>query len=283
VAHGDREVAAATLAEALEIASRYGSKMRIPQVLDAAASLILDRDPAGFLRLTAAADQLRNALGAVRLPGAAVRTARSMEMAMRRLGIRKYRRVWAHAQTVPFDVALNDARHLVESVRTLPGASPVPRGYTLSTRERQVAELVTSGFTNRQIAGNHCSNTNGPVPTNARPAPVWSSVDGSAMNVNARTSILLRAGELVCDDQFARIRRSDVHEFSVIAELRSKCGLSQSLEVEFGVFAGEESSIMEFDAVAEEHGELQKVRRPFPLCGQPWAPGCRLPYPLQLL
>jgi non-specific serine/threonine protein kinase len=151
--HADRQRATASLTEAVELAAVHGSKLRLAHLLEAVASLVLDHHAEMCVRLAVAAERLRNSLGGAPMPTEQARLGRCLELAKRRLGDRVYARLWRDESTASLEAILADARRALQRVMTVaPHASAVARGESLSDREREVAVLVTGGFSNREIA-----------------------------------------------------------------------------------------------------------------------------------
>jgi predicted ATPase/DNA-binding CsgD family transcriptional regulator len=153
LACGARQVAADALAEALDIASLYGSNMRIALLLEALSAFVVNTQPAACVRLAAAAEQQRKSLGAAPVPTEQARAGRCLEIAKRRLGDRAYAEIWLDAQGLPLETSLREAYRWLRSTPTQGARSSGSAGSdTLSDRERAVAILVARGLTNRQIA-----------------------------------------------------------------------------------------------------------------------------------
>jgi hypothetical protein len=83
---GNLDLAATSLAEALDIATLHSSKMRLMQVFEALGGLVVDSRPDLCVRLVSAAEQLRGSLGAIPLPNEQKRASRLLGTAKRRLG-----------------------------------------------------------------------------------------------------------------------------------------------------------------------------------------------------
>jgi non-specific serine/threonine protein kinase len=151
--HGDRQVAAGALAEALQVAQQHASRLTLAHLLEALANLVRDTDLTACVRLAAAAEQLRTALGAAPSPTERARMGRYLDVAKRRIGEKAYAELWLEARSESLDASLDLARELLQSVaRTTMRSAGSVRGEALSERERQVAILVTRGYNNREIA-----------------------------------------------------------------------------------------------------------------------------------
>jgi ATP/maltotriose-dependent transcriptional regulator MalT len=152
-AHGSRRVAAASLAEALQVGELHASKLHIAHLMEALANLELESDLSACVRLSGAAARLRTAMGAAPSPTEKARLGRYLEVARQRIGERAYAQVWSNAQAESLDVTLQLVEQLLKRVGET-SARPTTGGFgdTLSERERQVAVLVTRGHSNREIA-----------------------------------------------------------------------------------------------------------------------------------
>jgi non-specific serine/threonine protein kinase len=153
VEHGDRAAAVEALTEALHLGELHASKLRVAQLFEAVAALMVPGSCESAVRLVAAAEQLRTTLAAVPVPSERARAARVLEVAKRRVGEAAYAGLWQAAQTESLAVMLAETRRLLAEV-----ADPARRvardleGDRLSEREREVAVLVARGFSNREIA-----------------------------------------------------------------------------------------------------------------------------------
>ncbi|MBV9578678.1 MAG: response regulator transcription factor, partial [Chloroflexi bacterium] len=152
-AQGDRQIAAAALAEAFEASELHASKLTVAHLLEAVANLVLDTDVVACVRLAAAAGHLRTVVGAAPLPTEQHRLGRYLDIARQRIGEPAYAGAWLAAEAESLDDSLVLAGQLLSSVGNAPVRSATNRqGDALSERERQVALLVTRGYNNREIA-----------------------------------------------------------------------------------------------------------------------------------
>jgi DNA-binding CsgD family transcriptional regulator len=150
--HGDRRVAAAALADALQVGQLHASKLHVAHLLEALANLMLETNLEACVRLAAAAALVRTGMGAAPSPSEKARLGRYLDVAKQRIGERAYAELWVAAQAVPIDSTLELVRDLLRTVSDAPPRSASGLGEALSEREREVAVLVTRGYSNRQIS-----------------------------------------------------------------------------------------------------------------------------------
>ena len=151
-AHGNRRVAAAALAQALEVGELHASKIHVAHLLEAMANLMLETD-LGAARLAGAAAHLRAVMGAAPSPTEKARLGRYLEVARGRIGEKAYAELWRDAQSASLDTAMTWVHQLLPTVGEAPPRSAAAGlGEALSEREREVAILVTRGYSNREIA-----------------------------------------------------------------------------------------------------------------------------------
>jgi non-specific serine/threonine protein kinase len=156
VNRGEPNLAAMPLLEALDLALSFGSKIRLARLLEALAACLVDWQPETCVRMAAAAEQLRAALHAVPFPSEQARLGRYLQTARQRLGQRIYRDIWAAAAAVTLETIVVEAREAILAFQAGRPHTATPAlsetEDVLSQREREVAILVTSGLSNREIA-----------------------------------------------------------------------------------------------------------------------------------
>src|SRR4051794_23237904 len=150
--HGNRRVAATALAEALQVGELHASKLHVAHLLEALANLMLETNLTACVRLAAAAGLVRTMMGAAPSPSEKARLGRYLDVAKQRIGERAYADLWMEAQTESLDSTLELVRVLLRSVGEAPPRSALGLRESLSEREREVAVLVTRGYSNRQIS-----------------------------------------------------------------------------------------------------------------------------------
>ncbi|MCP2338930.1 LuxR C-terminal-related transcriptional regulator [Actinomadura rupiterrae] len=149
---GDMEAAARHAADALCVQRTFRDVAAITGCLELlATALSYDGDPLKGARLLGHSERLRATFGLPH-PGSAVLAASRRECEERlraSLGDAAFAEARALGRSLTLDEALADA--LDEPSR--PRSRPAPRdGQALTARQRQVADLVNKGLTNRQIA-----------------------------------------------------------------------------------------------------------------------------------
>ncbi|MBV9547361.1 MAG: tetratricopeptide repeat protein [Chloroflexi bacterium] len=153
VAHqrGDVAHARALLEESLALWRQLEDPWGLAYVLEGFAELAGTQDqPALVVQLIACTTAMRERIHAPRSPASAQRMQRLLEGAQRRLGRMAANQAWAAGQQLTTDEATLLVEHA--DVSTIESAAAVGALARLSRRERDVAELITRGLTNRQIA-----------------------------------------------------------------------------------------------------------------------------------
>jgi DNA-binding CsgD family transcriptional regulator/tetratricopeptide (TPR) repeat protein len=148
---GDLDRAAALLGEALEHLRRYGAVIGAIACLDELARLALDRrDPGRAATLFAAATGLRDTTAVAMSAHDRKALARDIDRARTALAPGSFSAAWLGG----LGLSLEQAAGIASSQSGAPGGepSPPPRGSVLTPREREIAQLVALGLTNRQIA-----------------------------------------------------------------------------------------------------------------------------------
>jgi DNA-binding NarL/FixJ family response regulator len=159
VRRGERDLARAHLLEALKLAQRMGNRRRMAYTLSAVGELlVLEGDVDRAARLQAVASAAIAELGAIRplrtepvtSSQAAVRTAIAKPMTFDHEVEHTIAHLGALLQSGREDEAQRAATSTPGPFARPRGAGPRVGG--LTRREHEVAVLVTSGYTNRQIA-----------------------------------------------------------------------------------------------------------------------------------
>ena len=148
---GDAYTAGSLFVESLAIRRELGHRLAMPNVLDELAELAdAEDEPVRALRLAAAADALREAIGSA----SAQLNRRGPDTARKKLGERARVTAWAEGRDMSEAQAIAYAlAHEPQPVRQPPRSAPAPRSSSpLSDRELEVARLIALGRTNRQIA-----------------------------------------------------------------------------------------------------------------------------------
>jgi predicted ATPase/DNA-binding CsgD family transcriptional regulator len=147
----DRAGAAAAFREALQKRRALGDILHIPECFEGLAALAADRQPRRAARLLGAAEALRERLGA---PVAAADQARLVDLVGRvRRSVRPdtFDSAWQEGRDLAIDTAIDLA------LRDEPASPSADHGSDgeverLSVREREIAQLITQGRSNREIA-----------------------------------------------------------------------------------------------------------------------------------
>jgi non-specific serine/threonine protein kinase len=152
---GNFEKALAFAGESLTLRSKLGAHASMHEELAIIAGLAARRQkPEPAARLYGAADRLRGQMGFGKgwfASTLAELIRRDIRLARSRMGVAAFVNAVAAGRALGLDEAVAEAFVVAESItgamRSRPG-----HGQLLTGRERQVADLVACGFTNRQIA-----------------------------------------------------------------------------------------------------------------------------------
>lgn len=152
----DYDSARANLAESLDIFCRLGNRYAVAAALDVCAALaMVDSEPLRALRLSGAAAGLRESIRAQLAPRwHDVLSTVVIEPASQAAG-GLAGRAWSEGMQMTFDDAIRYARAALppEAMPAQPEIRASAKGVAgLSPREREVADLVVQGMTNREIA-----------------------------------------------------------------------------------------------------------------------------------
>jgi predicted ATPase/DNA-binding CsgD family transcriptional regulator len=149
---GDAEAAAARLREGLALYAPMVVPLPIATCLEGLARAQAARgDPARAARWLAAAAGVREAIGAPMPPVERPAHAAAVRAIQADLGEAAWAAAWEAGRALPLDQVILDALVTTDE-RAAPAAVRGVRSVGLSARERQVADRVAQGLTNRQIA-----------------------------------------------------------------------------------------------------------------------------------
>jgi predicted ATPase/DNA-binding CsgD family transcriptional regulator len=165
LAAGDLSAAAISLSQSLQLSVATGQRLGIARSLDAIAALaVASGDPATAVRLEGAAGALRDAVGPVRSAAAQARLDEVLGTARRLVGEQNAGRLLAEGARLGVRDAVSCAIELAErtaaqAAATEPadaadgnGRAAGQSGPVLTARERQIADLIARGMSNRGIA-----------------------------------------------------------------------------------------------------------------------------------
>jgi predicted ATPase/DNA-binding NarL/FixJ family response regulator len=133
-------------AEALESAYAGGEHIRLVRALEGVARSISESTPHAAVRLAASAAAERVRLAAAPWPRDIWRSSSWLPDVRRKLGERVYEIAWASGEGLSMDDALSLARD------PLAGQAADARAVSLTRREIEVAALLASGLSTRQIS-----------------------------------------------------------------------------------------------------------------------------------
>jgi DNA-binding CsgD family transcriptional regulator/tetratricopeptide (TPR) repeat protein len=155
-ARGERSEALHCLGESLLLHQRLGQMWGAVQCLEDVAGVLSDlKQFEAAVRLAGSAVALRRRLGFRRSGRGVTRQELDMKAARTALGAARLEAVWALGELLIIDAAIDDALAMVSSSsETGASTSSTREGDrdTLTTRELEVATLVASGHSNREIA-----------------------------------------------------------------------------------------------------------------------------------
>jgi DNA-binding CsgD family transcriptional regulator len=153
---GDAALAAQSAYESLALYAELGDPVGIVESLLTVAALVAPSAPAeSVVRVLAAADKAREALGLTLYAHGLATVERVIPMLRSRLGEHRFAGAWSAGQQEPLEVVITEALALVSSNEPSPPASNSLRaegGRVLSSREREVLALLVSGSSDREIA-----------------------------------------------------------------------------------------------------------------------------------
>lgn len=145
---GDLDRATSLLRQAIELLRRYGATLEIILCLEDIARLEVERRaPRRAATLLAAAARLRDATGAKPPVPDRAELNREIERIRSMLPAREFDAAWSRG----LDLDVEAAAALATAAPEGDEAVSPPRGSALTPREREIAELVALGLSNREI------------------------------------------------------------------------------------------------------------------------------------
>jgi predicted ATPase/DNA-binding CsgD family transcriptional regulator/Tfp pilus assembly protein PilF len=156
LAAGDLGGAAASLSQSLQLSVETGQRLGIARGLDAMAALAAaSGEPEIAVRLEGASGPLRDAVGPARSSSAQQRLDAVLAAARSMAGAQNAQHLLAEGSRMPVHEAVSLALALADKVAILAPGIPVreaPPEQILTAREREIADLIARGLSNRAIA-----------------------------------------------------------------------------------------------------------------------------------
>jgi predicted ATPase/DNA-binding CsgD family transcriptional regulator len=146
------QAAAGAFREALETWRGLGNILDVAECLEGVAAVVADAQPQRAAHLLGSAEQMRKTSGA---PVAAVDVPRYAQLVSRvknHLGQDAFTADWAAGRDLPIDSAMDLALHVDLTDGATTPRAPVDEASLLSPRQRHVAQLISTGSSNREIA-----------------------------------------------------------------------------------------------------------------------------------
>ncbi|MBV9603643.1 MAG: tetratricopeptide repeat protein [Solirubrobacterales bacterium] len=141
------------LREALLVHQQLGDRWRLTSVLEEIAGAVLVRhDPTLAAEVLAAAEAVRDQLGAPIPPAEAPDRDSALEQLARKLNAAKLEAARAAARTHTLEFAIDQAVEAIDDLDAAAGTREDSAAPDLTARELAVLELLVQGHTNREIA-----------------------------------------------------------------------------------------------------------------------------------
>jgi ATP/maltotriose-dependent transcriptional regulator MalT len=140
------------LGESLAIAHETGDRMALARTLEATIGVLVGPAPERAAQLAGSASALRAATGTAPWPSEKARIARWLEAARRKLGERVFAASWKDGKRLSDSEVVPATTDFVAQALAAQAPPSPPVDMPLTGRQYEVAELITRGLTNDQIA-----------------------------------------------------------------------------------------------------------------------------------
>jgi non-specific serine/threonine protein kinase len=139
--------------ESVGLCQAVGNVLGLTEVLEGVAAVVVGRQPRRAAELLGAADALRRSTAAVQPRTEQVIAEKTLGRVRARLSGPIFAEAWAHGQSMQMQTAIDFVLSIDHTGGDATGAgSGSGSGGGLSPREREVAQLIALGRSNREIA-----------------------------------------------------------------------------------------------------------------------------------
>ena len=147
---GDTPHSMACFRESLALCQAVGNVLGMTEVLEGVAAVVVGRQPQRAAELLGASDAMRRSTTAVRPRLEQILMERTLGRVKARLSAPIFAEAWARGQAMPTQAAIDFALGVDHAAGDAAGDGG--GGALLSPREREVAQLIALGRSNREIA-----------------------------------------------------------------------------------------------------------------------------------